>query len=192
MVLIRNIFKILVRNLQKKHKINKMKKEREEEINYYLNLTTEELKKLSDIKLYIAVTTRLSYKVRTNNSDINPLNEEEKIVFETDIYDSEVNNGGLCQFFTNSSSLVAPYISNNLKILKAKEHKKLFDNFIKENKINVNDLYSFEITMIDNIKEQYQNNLDKYPFDEFDTNFYKLPPLQTILTEYIKNNISKF
>jgi len=192
MVLIRNLFKIIVRNLQKKHKINKMKKEREEKINYYINSTTEELLKLSDNEFYIAIITRLQYKVRTNNSDINPLNEEEKIVFETDIYDSEINNGGLCQFFTNSSSLVAPYISNNLKILKAKEHKKLFDNFIKENKIEVNDLSSFEITMIDNIQKQYQNNLDKYPFDEFDTKYFKLPPLQTTLTEYIKNNISKF
>ena len=189
MVLIKNTLKMIIRNLYKKHK---MKKQMEEQIKYYLSLTTEELLELSDTKLYIAITTRLSYKVRTNKSNINPLNNEEKIVFETDIYDSEVNNGGLCQFFTNSSSLVAPYISENLKIIKAKEHKKLFDNFIKKNKIDVNNLSSFEITMTDNIQEQFQKNLNKYPFDEFDTNFYKLPPLQTKLTEYIKNNISKF
>lgn len=160
--------------------------EKQKELQYYLNLTTEELTKLDDIKLYIAISTRIDNK----NSIF--YSEEEKVVYQTMQYDNEVNNGGLDQFLTNSSVSVAPYISNNLKIIGAKEHKKLFDNFIKNNNIDINDLSSFKIKETDNINEKYKNNLNKYQFDKFDTDFYKLPPLQNILTEYIKNNISKF
>lgn len=160
--------------------------EEQKELQYYLNLTTEELTKLDDMKLYKAISIRIDNK----NSIF--YSEEEKVVYQTMKYDNEVNNGGLCQFFTNSSAKVAPYISNNLKILKAKEYKKLFDNFIKDNKIDVNDFSSFKILSTDNIQEKYEENPNKYTFDEFDKEFYKLTPLQTTITEYIKQNIEKF
>ena len=182
MIYRRSIIKMIFEKIIEKMKKKQINNKRYEELQYYLNLSTEELLKLDDMKLYNAIITRIE------NKNILLLSEEEKITYETMIYNNEINNGGLCQFFTNSSAEVAPYISNNLKILKATEHKKLYDNFIKKNKIDIKKLSKFEITSI----EEFEKNLKQYPFNEFDNQFYKLQPLHIYINQYIKNNIEKF
>ena len=44
------------------------------------------------------------------------------------------------------------------------EHKKLYDSFINDNKINVNDLSFFKIDYL----EEFKDKVEVYPFDEFD------------------------
>ncbi len=99
-----------------------------------------------------------------------------------------MNNGGLCQFFVNSSRVVAPELSDALEVIGALEHKKLYDHFIAENHMNVKDLSSFEIDDVNDFEAQTK----RYPFDEFDDNFFDLNPICDYLSKYVKENIGEF
>ena len=151
----------------------------------------EVLKSLSDDELFSAVLDRTESKVDKyeNISDgVKSLSGVQRIFYVSSYYEMEVMNGGLCQFFVNSSRDVAPELSECLDAIGADEHKKLFDSFIKDNNIDVHDLSSF---IIDDVSEfETQNN--RYPFDEFDNAFYELKPIQDLLIPYIKEHISEF
>ena len=157
----------------------------------YLAMSSDELKSLSDDELFSAVLDRTESKVDKyeNISDgVKSLSGVQRIFYVSSYYEMEVMNGGLCQFFVNSSREVAPELSECLDAIGADEHKKLFDSFIKDNNIDVHDLSSF---IIDDVsKFEAQNN--RYPFDEFDNAFYELKPIQDLLIPYIKEHISEF
>ena len=116
------------------------------------------------------------------------LNEHQRLVFAVNTLELEVNNGGLCQFFVNNSRDVAPYVSDGLAAIGAKEHKELFDGFIGKYKIDVKDLSSFAIRRVRDFEKQAK----RYPFDEYDDRFYTLPSLQEPLTAYIRQHIDAF
>ena len=80
--------------------------------NKYLNLSFEELKALEDHELFMAIDVKTYTKVEKN--DFNFLNEHEKVFYVINYFDTEVMNGGLCQFFVNSCRTYAPYISDFL------------------------------------------------------------------------------
>ena len=112
---------------------------------------------------------------------------QQLVVISVMEYYNEVMNGGICQFFVNSSRVFAPILSASLDEVNAKEHKYHFDNFIEQNKIDVNDLNSFKSEDEDEFIEQY----DKYPFEDFDMKFYdidKTEKLCDLIIEYAKNN----
>lgn len=161
----------------------------------YPKLTTDELKKLSEGELFDAVLTRTENKVddygetyEEMTAGINALSEKQRVFYCVYYLDSEVNNGGLCQFFVNSSRAAAPFVSECLGALGAAEHKNLFDGFIQKYNINVNDLSSFDSDDLDTFSAQY----DRFPFDEYDDAFYSLKPLTEYLREFIKQNIEEF
>ncbi|MBE6780232.1 MAG: DUF4375 domain-containing protein [Clostridia bacterium] len=108
-----------------------------------------------------------------------------KLVYSLYKFEAEVNNGGLCQFFVNSSSECAPYISEALNEVGAINLKELFDNFIKENNIDVNDLSSFKITSID----EYEAQTKRFDFESFDNKFYEDIDLHQLIIKYSKINI---
>ena len=110
------------------------------------------------------------------------LDENEKVFYVLYYFNAEWQNGGLCQFFVNSSRKYAPLISEYLEIVGALEHKKMYDKFIKENGIDLNDLSFFEI---DDLSE-YQNKVEAYPFDQFDDAFYDLGELDDYLETFMK------
>ena len=94
----------------------------------------------------------------------------------------------LCQFFVNSSRAVAPFISDYLGLIGAKEHKALFDGFLAKTGIDLTDLSSFAIRRIRDFEKQAK----RYPFDEYDDKFYTLPSLQEPLTAYIREHLNEF
>ena len=178
-----------------KIKLKKMNIIRRNRIKMYLRATADELNELADEEIFNAVLIRMNNKVngyKKFNDGINSLSLSQRIVYCLNYYEMEVNNGGLCQFFTNTRSFLAPYVSEYLKNIKAKEHKKLFDNFIKVNKIDLNDLSSFAIKDSDNYMIEYNERKNRYPFDDFDEEFYKLESLEKYLVEYIRKNINEF
>ena len=111
-----------------------------------------------------------------------------RTVFVLNIFDAEVQNGGLCQFFVNSSRIAAPYVSKALAAVGAEEHRKLFDTFIETNHIDVRDLDSFRIFGIRGFKRQHK----RYDFDAFDDRYYELDPLEDPVANYIRANITEF
>lgn len=146
-------------------------------------MSKEELLALTDKEFFDAIECVCEDAV----FDINApgINEEQKLVYSLNRFEAEVNNGGLCQFFVNSSSECAPYISKALELIGANETKTAFDKFIFDNKINVNDLSSFNISEID----EYEYQTQRYDFDSFDNIFYKDENFHQQIIDYARKNI---
>lgn len=161
-----------------------------EQQSAYGAMTTEDLAALSDEELFSAVVVRLESLMdyEQPKASFAALSSPQKVVYAVNCLEVEVNNGGLCQFFVNSSRMVAPYISEYLGIIGAEEHKLLFDGFITKNCIDLNDLSSFKIRHVKDFDKQVQ----RYPFDEYDDAFYGLPSLEEPVTAYIRSNLSSF
>ena len=102
-------------------------------------------------------------------------------------FEMEVNNGGLCQFFVNSSRETAPYVSDALEAVGAAGIKALFDGFIKDNGIDVNDLSSFKLSRV----EDYEAQTERFDFDSFDDRFYEDCDLHLRIIAYARKNVEK-
>lgn len=157
----------------------------------YIQMPTEELAKLSDDELFHAIWVRTENIVSSKEDlleGFNSLSEEQCIFYAISYLEMEVNNGGLCQFFVNSSRVVAPIVSDYMEIIGATEHKKLYDAFIEKHQINLYDLSSFDSETVEAFQFQYE----RYPFNEYDDEFCKLEPLQSHLIPFLKKHIEKF
>lgn len=114
-----------------------------------------------------------------------------RIFYIVNYFDMEIQNGGLCQFFVNSSRLVAPYILECLIKINAVSYKELLETFIADNHISLDDLDSF---IIDDVS-QFEVQMSRYPFDEFDDSYYELyekEPLENLLMNYARQHIDDF
>lgn len=111
-----------------------------------------------------------------------------RTVYIVNTFDAEVQNGGLCQFFVNSSRNLAPYVSDALAAIHADAHRKLYDNFIQTNHIDVNDLDSFQVFSV----RGFQKQTKRYDFESFDDRYYELDALEDLITDYIRKNIQDF
>lgn len=156
----------------------------------YLAMNTEELSALSDEELFSAVISRTAStldQLDDYERGLDSMNESQRVFLSVNWFDSEVNNGGLCQYFVNSSRITAPFLSDYLGKIGADEHKKLYDRFIKNNAIDLRDLSAFDIDDLSEFEEK--NKL--YPFDEFDDAFYELEPLDSFLKKYAREHIEE-
>lgn len=158
-----------------------------------LNITPEELIELDDEDLVLAMDIRIQKEkaYETIDENLDMLNKEKKVFYIVTSFKNEVENGGLFQFFTNSSRILAPFISKNLNIIGAENYRKLYENFIKENLIDLSDLSSFEIEDEKALESQYK----RYEYDKFDERFEQLckkEPLDSFLAKYVRENIGQF
>ena len=157
----------------------------------YIEMPSSELSRLADDELVEAVFARTGSKVDRFDSitdGINSLTHAERIFYVASYYEMEVNNGGLCQFFVNTSRCLAPMLADCLDEISASDHKALFERFVQYNEIDVNDLSSF---LIDDAND-YPAQTERYPFDAFDSAFYELKPIQELLPSYVRSHISEF
>lgn len=115
------------------------------------------------------------------------LSKEQVSVYSLICFLREVNNGGLCQFFVNSSGECAPYISESLEAVGAFGLKKLYDDFIEGNGIDVKDLSSFKIEDI----EEYEAQTQRFDFDSFDDKFYEDGDLYDQVVAYARKHIEE-
>ena len=158
----------------------------------YPAMTTDELAALDDEELFEAVNVRTENKVdnfEELTDGFNALNTSQKVFYALKWLEMEVTNGGLCQFFVNSSREAAPYVSECLAAVGAEKHRALFDEFVQNNAIDLSDLSSF---MIFWSKRSYIKQTKRYDFDAFDNQYYELPALQELITAYIRANIAEF
>ncbi len=157
----------------------------------YIKMTADELAALSDPELYEALLARTDDKIEGCGSiedGMRKMSEPERVFYAVSYLEIEVNNGGLCQFFVNSSRAVAPFVSDYMGVIGADGHKKLYDDFIGRYGIDVGDLSSFDCETTKEFSAQYE----RYPFDEFDDAFYEMEPLQKYLTVYAREHIDSF
>ena len=177
--------------LQFKKELKRSIKETQENENRYLTMTTDELSVLSDDELFEAIVARTESKVDSFDEwedGVNSLNPSQKIFYSVNWLEIEVNNGGLCQFFVNSSRMVAPFVSNYMAIIGAEEHKNLYDNFVKKNAIDLTELSFFDV----NEAEEFEEKVERYPFDEYDDAFYDMEPLETYLKKFGRAHLVDF
>ena len=157
----------------------------------YLTMTKEELALLPEDALFSAAFARIFHIVDSFEdpaAGIRSLSVPAKAFYVTVQYEAEVYNGGLCQFFSNSSRLVAPELSACLAEIGADAHKKLYDAFLLANGIDVHDLSSFDA---ENVSE-YLAQEQRYDFSTFNQRFNEMKPVQEYLTPYIKAHIQDF
>lgn len=152
-----------------------------------LRLSAEGLSGLSDEDLYAAVRDRLDALVSGGMaSDLSGLEPEQMALYVVDQLDCEVNNGGLCQFFTNAGHLI-PLVSESLGEIGAAEHQALFDDFVSRYHIDLHDRSAFRPRRV----EEYTAIASRYPWQAFDDAYFALPLLD-ILATYIRRNIQHF
>lgn len=150
-----------------------------------------ELLTLSDDDLFEAVYFQnldMAEKAEDEDKQLEQFVGPRRTVYILGLLDMEIQNGGLCQFFVNSSRAVAPYVSESLKCVGADEHLSLFDEFITTNNIDVSNLDSFKVFST----RGYIKQTKRYDFDSFDDKYYELPALQEKVVAYIKDNIDEF
>lgn len=151
----------------------------------------EELLSLSNEELYATIYDQnitICEEAEDTKDELALFSGARRTVYIVNTFDAEVQNGGLCQFFVNSSRCLAPYVSEALAAIGADAHKKLYDDFIATNHIDVTDLDSFIVTGVRGYKKQTK----RYDFDAFDDRYYELEDLQDTIANYIRANITEF
>ena len=178
----------LVENGNELHTLleEKMKEAEERE-----KLHGEDLLALPNDELCETVYTqnnRICEEAEDTEDELSLFTGARRTVYIVNTFDAEVQNGGLCQFFVNSSRHLAPYVSEALAAIGANHHKKLYDEFIETNRIDVTDLDSFRVSSTRGFKKQ----IKRYDFDAFDDRYYELDALEDLVSNYIRANIAEF
>ncbi len=151
----------------------------------------EELLTLSDDDLFETVYMQIldmTQEADDTSDALKRVTGARKTVYILSLFDMEINNGGLCQFFVNSSRAAAPYVKEALALVGATEHLELFEGFVTSNNLDLDKLESFKIFSMRGFAKQSK----RCNFDDFDDKYYELPPLQNNIVAFIKNNINEF
>lgn len=151
----------------------------------------EQLLALDDDDLFETVyfqNLEIAEDAEDEENELHAFSGARRTVYVLGLFDAEVQNGGLCQFFVNSSSAVAPFVSECLEIVCAAEHRGLFDEFVSDNAIDLSDLSSFKVQS----RRAYIKQTKRFDFDAFDDRYYELPALESFVTAYIRANINEF
>ncbi len=168
-----------------------MLEQSQEEENERAQLHGEDLLNLSNEDLCQAVYEQnlaICEEADETDDEISLFSGARRTVFVLNTFDMEIQNGGLCQFFVNSSRCTAPYVSEALAAVGAEDHRKLFDEFIAANHLDVNDLDSFRVSSVRGFRKQTK----RFDFDAFDDRYYELDSLEDPLSNYIRAHITEF
>ena len=163
----------------------------EEEKDKYCAMSAEELLALSDEELLGVVwvrTERFSARFDTERRAMDNMNDEQRIFYIAYYYMLQVNDGGLCQYFANSSRDTALFLSDALEAVGADEHRALFEDFLHDNKVATAALLHFAVDNSGDFKKMEK----KYPFEAFNTSFYALPPMTEAIASYVRENVTSF
>lgn len=155
-----------------------------EEILEQLNKNTEDI--VHEIGIY------LHAKIEADGE----LNGPEIPVFVLWMWNIEMLNGGLCQFFINGGEY-ASLVPGSLQAVSAEEYTSLLCGFVEKHEINLEDLSEFELNLQPDEEDfaPYIAAHEKYPFEDFDDAFYDLygsDPLEGYIADYIRDHIDAF
>ena len=168
-------------------------KEEKNKQKHYLVMSQEEMCELNDEELSEVLNLRVTfYETYLDVGGIlDSFEGAKRVYYIINSFDREIQNGGLCQFFVNSSRDVAPHLMEALKEIKADKYIEILEKFLKDNEIDLNDLSSFAIRRI----SEYEQQLARYPFDDFDDAYYDLyeeEALDELLFAYAKLHLEDF
>lgn len=159
----------------------------------YCAMGIEQLAQLTNRELLQALSARILVEEAHMETKecLRTFKGAKRVFYIVNYFDMEIQNGGLCQFFVNSSREVAPYVLECLEVIGANEYKMLLHEFTTKNRISLVDLKSFNT---DDIAD-YEAQTKRYPFDDFDDAYSALnekKPLEVLLLKYSKKNLQDF
>lgn len=172
-----------------KKELRQLLQREQEKQRRWLALTRPEAEALSDEDLWDCVTSRLPDLEEPEG--LAALCGPVRTVYTLYWYDLEVQNGGLCQYFVNSSRITAPYLPEALTAVGAEEYRKDFETFVRRNALDVTDLSSFQIQDVD----QFAAQNARYPFDAFDEEYYERCEsglLEDLGVAYVRKHLDAF
>ena len=125
----------------------KMIRDEKKRIAAYLKMDAEALSRLSEEELCEALRERILCEEDEMDTleCLDVFKGAKRVFYVVNYFDMEVQNGGLCQYFVNSSRDTAPYLLTCLNEIGAARYELLVRNFVTDNGINLNCLESFEI-----------------------------------------------
>ena len=164
--------------------------EENERIACYTAMSAEELRELDDAGLIDAATARINGIIREKNElmrAILELKPEQQVFYFVQNYVSQLESGGLWQYFADSSRRNVPYLPCALEKIGAAEHLALFQSFTEANHIDLNDPINFSTFDMRKFEENGST-----VFSVYDREYRRLPPLSDFLAAYIRHNIDAF
>lgn len=170
------VFGIILNNLRNMKRARKLQ-----------SMPREELLAMDDGGLFAAIECVCNANVYDLKEQEKELSREVVIAYTLVKLAAEVNNGGLCQFFVNSSRECAPYVSEALEAIGAVGIREAYDSFVADNGIDVNDLSAFRITRV----EEFNERAAMYDFDSFDMRFYEDRELYQQIIRYFRDHVEQ-
>lgn len=162
------------------------------EIKQYKKLTRKEAEKLNDDDLTQAVLFRVE---AYDKEEFVALSHPQQVMYTVLWYQSEVDNGGLCQYLFNLGHITASSLLDALKEIGANEYHDLLEKFVTKNGIDLNDSDRFYYTEMEVFEREFNEYYEKYPFEEFDTTFYEMEAQESLLplcAAYIRTHMNDF
>lgn len=142
-------------------------------------MTREEIMSMDAGDLFAAAGEMLEAKFEKDNELTGP----QIAVYTLWLFDMEVQNGGLSQFFQNSSGEFAPFVSSSLLVVDAVEYEALLAHFLDETDIDLETL------------EGCGDETHNAAYGEFDDRYYALyetQPLDEMAAAYIRAHAEAF
>ena len=159
----------------------------------------EELLEMQDYEMIPAICEGILVEIRNARSEeeLKKIPEVKFYLFAANIFDMEMQNGGLCQFLINAGNIHGSMIEEALRVFGAEEHLRLVSEFCSQNGLDLCNLRKLIPARMEpyGMTDFYLRLINEYPFDEFERMYYKLEsdcPLQSILATYVRKNISLF
>ncbi len=161
-----------------------------------LSLTPDGMADLDDEDLEAVLRARVFHILRNQFScnyalAVSGMTKATRTALILYMFNDEIQNGGLCQYFVNSTSKMAPFVAEALKIVGAVGFEALFTGFCTKNRIDLTDLSSFETDALDD----YEALCERYSFDEFDyayCDLYDTNPIEPLIAAYARRHLDEF
>ena len=144
----------------------------------YTEMSKEELLALDDDDFYFAIR-RLNFEKLFSINDCR--NRTHRTYYIVMSFIGEVYNGGVSQFFFNSSRECAPFVSNALKEIGSIKTKNTFDELVESAQIPLNDF--------DALQELDDDEIIQEKMDAFDESFYEEEDASDCILAYAKMHI---
>lgn len=158
-------------------------------------LTAELIDATSDNDLIQVVFDNLTEKVPNDYEkeyeSVMSWNKSRQATYMTWLLESEVNNGGYNQFYSNSSGQFAEHLPEALTLIGSHAFAKLMEEANRTFKEEFNQITKHQDGTIEGFSKSYENN----PLNKLDTQFYELYKQEDLLKiqiEYIRNTKADF
>ena len=158
----------------------------------YLKMDAEALRALPEDELAIALADILDERHgvwETGGAALSTLHTEAKVAYTLIAFEREFMNGGIAQYFTNSSRMTAPYLIQALRAVHADKTADLLEGHMASHRIDVNDPPMFDYEHQQVLEEQ----MNRYRIETLDERVSQLLARDGFdrgMAEYLRSNLS--